>query len=239
LWFSNGSDFIERITTAGVVTSYAGASPQAMTAGPDGNLWFTGGALINLMGRVWDAQAQTGYVLDLASGFVPLTRGLAQGDAAQWSFYGPTSASATDSSGMGLFDSGLRSAGSSYSFTFTAAGRYPYQDSLDPAHTGSVSVPILASPASGTGATVFTITWGSTAPPGGYASSVRVAYCAALPCTPSYHAWRTGVTTTSATFSSTDPAWQGPGTYFFQGLMVNTTNHAHSGYSPTATITVS
>jgi plastocyanin len=224
-----------------VISNYPGASlsrdfSEEITAGPDGNLWFSG--YPDSIGRVWDAQAHTGYVLDLASGFSPMSSKLAQGDGAQWSFYGPNSATATDSSGMGLFDSGARSAASSYAFTFTAAGRYPYQNSLARTHTGTISVPLLASPASGTVATVFTITWASAPPPAGYASSVRVAYCAALPCTPAYHAWKTGVTATSATFGSTDPAWQGPGTYFFQGLMVNTTNHAHSGYSSTATITV-
>ena len=72
LWFVGGGGYgyVGRITTAGVVTTWAtptsGSYPQDITAGPDGALWFTelGG---NQLGRITTA----GTITELASIWAP------------------------------------------------------------------------------------------------------------------------------------------------------------------------
>ena len=78
----------------------------------------------------------------------------------QWDFF-PNNVEAysvTDSTGMGLFDSGLVPPGGTYTFTFLSAGKFPYEDSVTEA-TGVVSVPMQTSPKSGTTTTEFLIIW--------------------------------------------------------------------------------
>jgi plastocyanin len=178
-------------------------------------------------------------VLSVASGFVPHSRSIDQGASVQWSFYGPANSTVTDRSGMGLFDSGTMSFVSYYSFTFNAAGDYPYQDTANPAHDGDIKVPVVVSPTTGNSSTTFMITWASAPPPAGYASDVKIAYCATLPCAPRYQPWQMRTTTTNSSFGSSDPAWHGNGTYYFRALLENTANGARSNYSSAASITVS
>ena len=159
------------ITPTGVIKEYPTPSnpnsgPRGVAAGPDGNIWFTE-YFANNIARGQDAQARTRYVLSLASGFTPSSENVPQGNTVKWTFLGPTSATATDSSGMGLFDSGSKSLVSFYSFVFFAAGSYAYSDNLHPTHKGTIKVPLLVSPKTGTTATVFTITWSSVAAPAG------------------------------------------------------------------------
>jgi streptogramin lyase len=49
LWFSTGGKSIGRITTAGVVATFTNPAiaPIAITAGPDGALWFTNENTVN------------------------------------------------------------------------------------------------------------------------------------------------------------------------------------------------
>src|SRR5205823_8688419 len=67
------------------------------------------------------------YVLSTDAGFTPQSVKLKQGWTMKWAFRGPASHTATDSSGMGLFDSGSKSIVSYFSFAFVAAGRYAYR----------------------------------------------------------------------------------------------------------------
>ena len=232
LWFA-GTGAIGRITPAGVITEFAKGltgSPLGIAAGPDGNLWFTeykGGAI----GRLKAAEPGRRYMLALASGFVPASRAVAQGETVQWSFYGPNARSVTDSSGMNLFDSGPMSPVSYFSSTFSAAGVYPYADTLDPISTGAIKVPALASPASGTTTTTFTVTWASAPPVAGFVSDVQIK----RPGSGSYAKWLTGQTGTSATFVPD----AGPGTYAFRGRLRKEEDFTVSNWSPAATIAVS
>jgi streptogramin lyase len=230
LWFSNGT--IGRITPAGIYSEFGKTltgAPLGITAGPDGNLWFTefnAGAI----GRLKAAESGRRYVLALASGFVPASRAAAQGETVQWSFYGPNARSATDSSGMNLF-SGARSPVSYSSFAFSAAGVYPYADTLDPVSTGTIKVPALVSPASGTTTTTFTVTWASAPPAVGFVSDVQIR----RPGAGSFTKWMTGQTGTNASFVPD----AGTGSYSFRARLRKQEDFTVSGWSPAATITVS
>ena len=75
LWFTNGGfnastptdhgrNTIGRITTSGVVTSFASpliSGPNAITAGPDGALWFTNNSSANSIGRITTSGVVTSY----------------------------------------------------------------------------------------------------------------------------------------------------------------------------------
>jgi len=77
--------------------------------GPDGNVWFTE-VNANNVDRATAAAPKTAYVLSMDAGFAPKTVSLKkQGFTLKWMFLGPNTHSATDSSGMGLFDSGTHS----------------------------------------------------------------------------------------------------------------------------------
>lgn len=137
--------------------------------------------------------------------------------------------SVTDASGMGLFDSGLRAPGSSYTYTFDGAGTYVVMDDAT-SFTASVSVPDQAEPPSGMIGTTFTITWAAAAPLQGYAFDVQIR----RPGTQGYADWRTDQLAASAPFV----ADAGPGTYSFRARLENLSNGKSAKYSPAATITV-
>jgi virginiamycin B lyase len=239
LWFTeNIGNKVGRITTAGVITEFpiptASSDPGGITAGPDGNLWFAewGGRRV---ARLSTAVAGRAYVVSLASGFAPKVRTLAaQGITVQWSLYGPNPTNVLDASGMSLFGTRTpRSFVSFYRFAFTAAGSYAYLDAEAPAHTGTIKVPIVASPTSGNVGTSFTFTWASAPPPLGYVFDVRIKRPEDLawPTT----LWQKGVTTLGASFVPDD----GPGTYSIQARLRKTTNGHFSGWSPVRSVTVS
>jgi plastocyanin len=239
LWFANfqttaGTKDVGSITTGGTIKEYptpsANSGPRGIAAGPDGNVWLTE-LYANKIGRVQDAHGGTKYVLDLASGFAPTSSTVPQGGTVQWTFLGPMTATATDSSGMALFDSGSRSLVSFFSFAFFAAGSYPYGNTLHPAHKGAIKVPIKVSPNTGTTSTTFTITWSSLTAPTGFVFDVQVK----RPGSAAYVDWMTAQTAPSATFL----ADAGIGTYAFRARIRSTGNAKTSGWSPAGSITVS
>jgi streptogramin lyase len=227
---------IGRLTTSGNAVDYdvpsSGQSNDLgnIAAAPDGDVWFSE-ATANNIGRVRVALSGTRYVLVRSLGFRPATRRTSQGTTIEWSFYGPTSQSVTDTTGLGLFDSGTRSFVSYYSFTFAGAGTYRYQDALHPALTGAIAVPIAVSPHSGGTGTTFTVTWASAPPGAGRVFDVRIR----RPGSPSYVDWRTGQTGTSATFVPD----AGTGVYSFRARPRSSGTGARSGWSPAASIVVS
>jgi streptogramin lyase len=87
LWFTDVlTDSVGRITTAGVVTEYAIASPRSfpdvIVVGPDGNLWFTE-AMSGKIGRVTPQGLITEFYAEFANNGGPagITRGR---DGALW-----------------------------------------------------------------------------------------------------------------------------------------------------------
>jgi streptogramin lyase len=237
MWFAETNSTasrIGRINTAGVITEYATpttlSSPAGLAIGRDGNVWFTERAKSRI-GRTSAAASNTVYGLQLASGSAPRTLSVAPGGIARFIFIGGRSATVTDASGMALFDSATRKVATSYSFTFTCAGNYAFKNTLIPTQTGTVAVPLVASATTGTVTTTFTLTWAKATPPTGYVVDVRVQ----RPGTTTYATWKSGVTTTSATFVPD----AGVGSYLFQARLRKTATGAASGWSNAKTITVS
>jgi streptogramin lyase len=236
LWFTEGGgNKIGEITPSGTITEFDVPSPSGdpvdITPGPDGNLWFVEGA--HRAGKVQDTAANTSYVLAIASGFVNKTVTLKkQGQTVKWTFLGPTNRSATDSSGMGLFDSGSHSPVSYFSFKFTAAGSYAYKDSLHPSTKGTVRVPIVVQSAGG--GTQAAVTWASAAPPSGDVYDVQVEQ----PSSGTFVDWKTGQTATNGTFGPGDPLYVGAGVYGFRARVRKSSNGKAVGYSTAASITL-
>ncbi len=90
-------------------------------------------AVLTATAETYEPPAATGTTQNVSvtdSGYSPVALPLkGQGYIAQWNFASTNTRShtATDSSGMNLFDSGPKAPGTSYSFTFTAAGTYKYK----------------------------------------------------------------------------------------------------------------
>jgi len=163
--------------------------------------------------------------------FSPTTIKPGRGTGAQWTFNGPSNHTATDSSGMKLFDSGSRAPGSAYSFYFIAAGNYKYKCTIYPTMTGLVKVPVLADPPSGGVTTTFTITWAANHPPTSYVFDVQIQ----RPGSSLWVDWQLGVTTVSATFVPDS----GTGTYSFHARYRKLSTNKSSQYSDPASIVVS
>jgi TolB protein len=163
--------------------------------------------------------------------YSPKTTTIAQGQAVKWVFKGPSTHSATDRSGMGLFDSGARAPGSTYSMTFIAAGTYPYRCTVQPAMVlGSIGVPVLVSPTSGSKSTVFTVTWSSAPAPAGDVFDVQIK----RPGASSFVTWKTGQAAQSGSFKPD----AGSGTYSFRSRLRNAATGKGSQYSPPQSVTV-
>ena len=166
--------------------------------------------------------------------FTPSRANADQGDTVAWNFQGPSPHTATsrDANGtqdLGLFNSGVKSSGT-YPFVFKGAAVYKYRCSLHPSMTGSVKVPVRASPASGTTSTTFTITWASGAPPSGFNYDVQIK----RPGSTAFVDWKVNQTGTSSTFR----ADAGKGTYSFRSRIQKGTGPA-SNYSAAKSISVS
>jgi hypothetical protein len=95
---------------------------------------------------------------------------------------------------------------------------------------GSLAVPLGASPASGSTATSFTVTWSSAAPASGLVFDVQLK----RPGSTSFANWKTGQTTASSTFKPD----AGSGTYAFRARLRRTANNKASGWSATKSISV-
>jgi plastocyanin len=152
-----------------------------------------------------------------------------QGGTVLWEFYSTHTAS--DNSGMGLFDSGTKVAGQFFYFNFTAAGQYPYHCTIHPTlMSGTVKVPMKVAPTSGTQSTTFTLTWATTVPPSGYKYDVQIS----RPGGTGFVDWITNTGLKTSTFVADG----GTGVYSFQARIRNTSNGFASNYSAPISITV-
>jgi Tol biopolymer transport system component len=162
----------------------------------------------------------------------PVTAKPALGGTVQFDFLGPSDHTATDDSGMGLFDSGVKSSGSFWYFTFSAAGRFPIACTLHPGlMNGLVKVPLKVAPKSGGVDTQFTITWATNPPQAGYVFDVQIL----RPGSSEFVDWHVGVTQQSRGFIPD----AGVGEYQFIARLRNTANGAVSEYAAPESITVS
>lgn len=163
------------------------------------------------------------------SRFSPAAPLVTLGKSVRWTFAGPGNNTATDASGMGLFDSGLQPAGSTYEFSFFGVGTFKYACSVHSTVTGKIRVPLQVSPSSGTAVTQFTLRWASSAPPAGYTFQIQ----RKIPGSTSWTTWLSNRADTSATFT----LQSGGGTYSFRARL-RKSNGTMSGWSPVATISV-
>ncbi len=224
LWFADSNlNELGRITTTGTMTEYGiAAAPEDVTAATDGNVWVTE-AGANEVGRLAAATTNFSYVLARTDGFVGGTLSAPPGRVVLWTFMGATAQNVTDSTGMGLFASANRSAVNYYYFVSNAAGTYPYTDTLHPALTGTISVPMTAAP--GPTAGTYTLTWASAAPATNFVFDVQMKAPGATTWTPLV----SGTTATAQTFTPS----AGSGNYQFQARLRSTANSHTSGWSPT------
>jgi mannan endo-1,4-beta-mannosidase len=174
------------------------------------------------------------------SGYSPSTVTGTPGAAITWSFAGKKTHTVTDSIGLGpagaaLFGSRALNSGS-YSFTFPAAGSYSYKSTVKgDASSGTVAVPVLATPSSGRTSTTFSVIW-ATNPSAGYVFDVQYRFKpAGAKGWKGWTNWQTGVAVTHATFVPS----QGAGSYAFHARLRNTGTGRASLYSPDTPITVS
>jgi endo-1,4-beta-mannosidase/plastocyanin len=174
------------------------------------------------------------------AGCAPRSTTLAMGQRVEWTFSSIKSHSVTESTGLGtnkaaLFDSGLRTSGS-LEYRFRAAGVYTYRSTNKKdgtAFAGTVTVPMSASPVSGTHSTSFSLAL-SSGSISGYAFDVQVRF--RKQGSSKWSGWAALPSTTSpgTTFVPT----KGAGTYAFHSRMRNATTSRATAWSPDVTITV-
>jgi plastocyanin len=191
---------------------------------------FAATGLAALMGMsVPSASSATAQVSVQDFRFSPTPVVVAQGTVLTWHNNGPHSHTSTGDTPLGLWATGNIAPGAtSASVTFRAAGGFTYHCSIHPSMVGAVRVPIVASPASGTTTTKFTLTL-TSALAAGFTYDVQRRVGAGA-----WAIYRTGVTTKTATFKAT-----AAGTYSFRSRLVRTSNGAASRWSPLKTVTVS
>jgi hypothetical protein len=199
----------------------------AVGATADGEVWMVGqyaGSWSTLTEHLCSSRL-------LDSGFEPVFDSAATWGTAAWTLpeANGVSHSVADASGMGLFDSGPRSPGSSFTFTFGASGTYPI---VDPAsgNKQSIAIPMDAQPSTGQIDTTFDVRWAHQAI-SGYAFDAQIL----RPGSIEWEDWRIGATALHDRFRPD----AGAGEYSFRARLRNLVNGASSEWSPVPTILVS
>ena len=170
----------------------------------------------------------SGFVAVVDFAFDPTDAPTKLGAKVPWKFTGFAPHTVTDATGLGLYDSGTKSHGASYSFGYKAAGTYLYICTIH-GFTGTIQVPPTVSPTVGPQGSPFTVKWSTAAPPAGDVFDVQVMVPGGA-----FVDWMTGQTTTSATYVPS----AGPGSYAFRARLRNPTTLAATAYSPPASIKV-
>jgi hypothetical protein len=132
-----------------------------------------------------------------------------------------------DPTPMGLFDSGLRPPGGSYSVRFTAAGQYTIRHQQT-GQNSLVHVIPTVKPFAGTTTTQFVLRW-ATHIPAGFVVDVQISRPGE-----GYVTWLTGQTTLSEPFVPDD----GPGAYRFRSRLRRASNNASTWWSIPVTVNV-
>jgi len=164
--------------------------------------------------------------------FTPKTSTINAGDSVKWTNSGTVAHTSTSNTPLSLWDSGSLSVGNTFTFAFTAGGKYPYHCTFHQSlgMTGTVSVRIKAAPPSGPVGTMFTITVASINAPAGFVYDIQMKKPGGA-----FMNWKPGTTTKSVTFDSTG---QPIGTYQFRSRLHNTSTNATSQYSAAKSIMV-
>ena len=128
--------------------------------------------------------------------FLPSLGTVARGGTVVWDFTGQRTHTATDDSGLGLYDSGLVSPGGpSFSFAFPSAGTYRFACTLHDGMDGRISVPMRAAPAGGPITRAFQVRWSTTDAPTDFVFDVRIRVKAGA-----WQSWQDGVTFANTVF---------------------------------------
>ena len=180
-----------------------------------------------------DALAATSNVTMTNYVFTPNISKIKLGDTVMWTNNAPiTSHTSTSDSPLILWDSGSVPPAGTFSFTFTAAGIYPYHCTFHvlSGMKGTVGLKDTVTPPSGPVGTKFTVKVATINAPAGFVYDIQKRNPGG-----SFLDWMLGVTTLSVMFDSTG---QPMGTYQFRSRLHNTATGATSGYSPGTSATV-
>jgi hypothetical protein len=153
-----------------------------------------------------------------------------QATGVRWTNDGANNHTVTDASGLGLYDTGSISPGSTFVYFFIGAGIYNYNCTIHTSMRGQVKVPILASPPSGGMTTTFTITYAGNQAPVGFAFDVQIKRPG--------QAWTDWLTDQYDNEASFVPDG-GTGTYQFRARYNNTVNGKTAKWSTPVAINVS
>ena len=173
--------------------------------------------------------------------FTPKALTAQQGDCVRWNFNQGTH-SVTESKRLGpgtsLFDSGPMPAGSNFTYTFAAAGKYAYKSTApgDPkGMNATVQIPVTSSANSGGLSTPITITW-SNAALAGFRFDVQYRHKSGGKYS-GWTDWRSNQTVVSDAFIAS--SLKGKGTYQFRARLENASSSKTTGWSPSKTIVIS
>lgn len=162
--------------------------------------------------------------------FDPATVPVGRGGTVVFDFAGDVHHTATDNSGLELYDSGpVAPRGPSTWFTFEAAGVYSFVCTPHEGMGGRVSVPMRVSPASGRVHGTFAVTWASTVATGDHVYDVQIRRPGAI-----WTSWRRGVMSPTDLFIP----GAGKGKYRFRARMRDVALGEASRWSAAATIHV-
>jgi virginiamycin B lyase len=235
LWFTEaGTNQVSHITTSGVVSTFSIPSQSSgafgITTGIRGAVWFAESAT-DKVSELDNTAPHTQYVSVAATDIQQDPPRATIGTTVQWTFLGPNTQSVTDATGMGLYDSRPQPFVSSFSYTFTAAGDYPYRSTTS-TQAATYKIQPFVNPAQGTTGSPFTVTWSSAAPPPGFVFDVQIK----RPTSTQFTIWRSKTQARSGSFTPD----AGTGTYQFEARLVdtNTASTSTSGWSPSVPASV-
>jgi uncharacterized repeat protein (TIGR01451 family) len=151
----------------------------------------------------------------------------------QWNFFGPTDNSVKDAHGMNFVDSGNHSPVSYYSQDFTVTSEFRIKD--ETGHRFKLAIPVDVVPRQGTTSDSFQVIGASAPLPTGF----ELAYHIMTPGTGGKFVVWHRTTATSLVFDSSDPFFDGPGTYSFSSRLLDTMIHTQDKLGPKITVQIS
>ena len=158
--------------------------------------------------------------------FNPATVTAHQGDTVKWT-WGSSGHTTTDTTGLGLWDSKIRSVNATFTHKFVHAGTFGYhcQVHFSLGMVGSVKVPLMLTKSG----TKVTVRWASSAPAAGFVEDVQQQ----KPGAAGFTALVTGSTAQAKAVTLTRGTWK------FRARYRNSRTGKASGYSPVATVKIS